>query len=135
MTGVRQWTPDGAKRVVGQRVDRPVTLDEKVAAVADLPRDDEVTAQVATDLLKRPEVTEHVTPAEKMRVVTELPRDDDTAREVPRDMPPTPPSPMSRARTLLPVEACRTKHAPAHPRRIRPHLPHRVTDTAVLSYR
>ncbi|WP_267890792.1 DUF6192 family protein [Streptomyces sp. MMG1533] len=35
-TGARQWTPDGAKRVVGQRVDRPVTVDEKVQAVADL---------------------------------------------------------------------------------------------------
>lgn len=59
-TGARQWTPDGAKRVVGQRVDRPVTVDEKVQAVADLTRDDEVAAQVATDLLKRPAVTELV---------------------------------------------------------------------------
>lgn len=48
-TGARQWTPDGAKRVVGQRVERPVTVDEKVQAAADLTRDDEV----ATDLLKR----------------------------------------------------------------------------------
>lgn len=83
-TGARQWTPDGAKRVVGQRVDRPVTLDEKVAAVADLTRDDEVAAQVATDLLKRPKVSEHVTPAERKRVVTELTRDDDTAQEIGR---------------------------------------------------
>ncbi|MFE2332155.1 DUF6192 family protein [Streptomyces coelicoflavus] len=60
-TGARQWTPDGAKRVDGQRVDRPVAVDEKVQAVADLTRDDEVAAQVATDLLKRPAVTEHVT--------------------------------------------------------------------------
>ncbi|WRZ96327.1 DUF6192 family protein [Streptomyces sp. NBC_01007] len=66
-TGARQWTPDGAKRVVGQRVDRPVTVDEKVQAVADLTRDDEVAAQVATDLLKRPAVAEHVTTAERMR--------------------------------------------------------------------
>lgn len=36
-TGARQWTPDGAKRVVRQRVDRPVTVDEKVQAVADPP--------------------------------------------------------------------------------------------------
>ncbi|MCX5247185.1 DUF6192 family protein [Streptomyces sp. NBC_00201] len=48
-TGARQWTPDGAKRVDGQRVDRPVTVDEKVQAVAVLTRDDEVAAQVATD--------------------------------------------------------------------------------------
>ncbi|WJY43285.1 DUF6192 family protein (plasmid) [Streptomyces sp. P9-2B-2] len=81
-TSTRQWTPDGAKRVVGQRVDRPVTVDEKVQAVADLTRDDEVAAQVATDLLKRPAVTEHVTPAEKVRVVTELTRDDTVAQEV-----------------------------------------------------
>lgn len=81
-TGARQWTPDGAKRVVGQRVDRPVTVDEKVQAVADLTRDDEVAAQVATDLLKRPAVTEHVTPAEKVRVVTELTRDETVAQEV-----------------------------------------------------
>ncbi|WP_255345478.1 DUF6192 family protein [Streptomyces chartreusis] len=74
--------PDGAKRVVGQRVDRPVTVDEKVQAVADLTRDDEVAAQVATDLLKRPTVTEHVTPAERVRVVTELTRDDTVAQEV-----------------------------------------------------
>ncbi|MFD6599075.1 DUF6192 family protein [Streptomyces coelicoflavus] len=45
-TGARQWTPDGAKRVVGQRVDRPVAVDEKVQAVADLTRDDEVARRV-----------------------------------------------------------------------------------------
>ncbi|MBF4135786.1 MULTISPECIES: DUF6192 family protein [Streptomyces] len=28
-TGARQWPPDGAKRVVGQRVDWPVAADEK----------------------------------------------------------------------------------------------------------
>nr|WP_143663515.1 DUF6192 family protein [Streptomyces sp. NRRL B-24085] len=67
---------DGAKRVVGQRVDRPVTMDEKAQAVADLTRDDEGAAQVATDLLKRPAVTEHVTPTEKVRVITELTKDE-----------------------------------------------------------
>ncbi|MGW3417472.1 DUF6192 family protein [Streptomyces phaeochromogenes] len=36
--------------------------------MADLTREDEVAAQVATDLLKRPAVTEHVTPVEKVRV-------------------------------------------------------------------
>ncbi|MFF0765913.1 DUF6192 family protein [Streptomyces sp. NPDC003737] len=62
-TGARQWTPDGAKRT----------------------RDDEVAAQVATDLLKRPAVTEHVTSAEKVRVVTELTRDDTVAQQVTTD--------------------------------------------------
>ncbi|MFF7551243.1 DUF6192 family protein [Streptomyces canus] len=81
-TGARQWAPDGAKRVVGQRVDRRVTVDDKVQAVVDLTREDEVAAQVATDLLKRPAVTEHVTPTEKVRVVTQLTRDDTVAQEV-----------------------------------------------------
>ncbi|MFF4309677.1 DUF6192 family protein [Streptomyces sp. NPDC001507] len=81
-TGARQWTPDGAKRVVGQRVERPVTVDEKVQAVADLTRDDEVAARVGADLFTRPAVTEHVTPAEKMKVVTELTRDDTVAQQV-----------------------------------------------------
>ncbi|CAL9335792.1 hypothetical protein SUDANB6_00164 [Streptomyces sp. enrichment culture] len=81
-TGARQWTPDGAKRIVGQRADRPVTVDEKVQAVADPTRDDEDAAQVATDLLKRPAMTEHVTPAERVRVVTEPTRDDTVAKEV-----------------------------------------------------
>ncbi|MFG2961180.1 DUF6192 family protein [Streptomyces sp. NPDC048291] len=85
-TGARQLTPDGAKRVVGQRVDRPVTVDEKVQAVADLTRDDEVAAQVATDLLKRPAVTEHVTSAGRVRVVTELTRDDTVAQQVTTDL-------------------------------------------------
>jgi uncharacterized protein DUF6192 len=85
-TGARQWTPDGAKRLVGQRVERPVTVDEKVQAVADLTRDDEVAAQVASDLLTRPEVTEHVAPAERKRVVTELTRDDTVAQEVTTDL-------------------------------------------------
>lgn len=61
-------------------------MDEKVQAVADLTRDDEVAAQVATDLLKRPEVTEHVTPAERVRVVAELTRDDTVAQEVTTDL-------------------------------------------------
>ncbi|MFF2385790.1 DUF6192 family protein [Streptomyces sp. NPDC058108] len=85
-TGARQWTPGGAKRVVGQRVERPVTVDEKVQAVADLTRDDEAAAQVATDLLKRPAVTEHVTPAETVRFVTELTTDDTVAQQVTTDL-------------------------------------------------
>ncbi|MFF0066505.1 DUF6192 family protein [Streptomyces sp. NPDC005279] len=63
-------------------MDRPVTVHEKVQAVADMTRDDEVAAQVATGLLKRPAVTGQVTPADRMRVVTELTRDDAVAQEV-----------------------------------------------------
>ncbi|WP_283779175.1 DUF6192 family protein [Streptomyces durmitorensis] len=54
-TGRRGWTNDGAKRLVGQRVDTPVSVEEKVQAVTDLTGDDEVAAQVAVTLLRRPE--------------------------------------------------------------------------------
>ncbi|WP_413253829.1 DUF6192 family protein [Streptomyces canus] len=36
-----RWTPDGAKRLVGQRVGQPGKADEKGQAVADPTRDDE----------------------------------------------------------------------------------------------
>ncbi|WP_406173518.1 DUF6192 family protein [Streptomyces canus] len=39
--GVRRWAPDGAKRLVGQRVGQPGKADEKGQAVADPTRDDE----------------------------------------------------------------------------------------------
>ncbi|MGX1818117.1 DUF6192 family protein [Streptomyces albidoflavus] len=54
-SGKRQWTTDGAKRLVGQQVDRPVTVEEKVRAVKDLTRDDEVAVKVTASLLSRPE--------------------------------------------------------------------------------
>ncbi|MFV2117108.1 DUF6192 family protein [Streptomyces sp. Act-28] len=50
--------------------------------MADPTPNDEVAAQVATDLLRCPAVTEHVTPAERVRVVTDLTRDDTVAQEV-----------------------------------------------------
>ncbi|MFJ2407203.1 DUF6192 family protein [Streptomyces xanthochromogenes] len=49
-TGQRRWTNDSAKRLVGQRVAHPVSIEEKVQAVTDLTRDDEVAAQVAAEL-------------------------------------------------------------------------------------
>ncbi|MFF0018727.1 DUF6192 family protein [Streptomyces sp. NPDC005374] len=58
-TGQRRWTPDSAKRLVGQRVEHPVTVEEKVQAVTDLVRDDDVAGQVATGLLRRPAVSSH----------------------------------------------------------------------------
>jgi hypothetical protein len=81
-TGQRKWTPDGAKRVVGQRVDKPVTVDEKVPAVADLTRDDEVAAIVTADLLRRPAAAAQLPPAERVRVVQELTRDEEVAKTV-----------------------------------------------------
>ncbi|MFE9016679.1 DUF6192 family protein [Streptomyces cyaneofuscatus] len=63
-TGRRGWTPDAAKRLLGQRVERPVTVDEKVQAAADLTRDEEVAAIVTADLLRRPTATAQLAPAE-----------------------------------------------------------------------
>jgi Family of unknown function (DUF6192) len=55
-TGLREWTEDGAKRIVGQKVNHPVTVLEKVRAIHDLAADEQVAATVATDLLRRPDV-------------------------------------------------------------------------------
>lgn len=55
-TGERRWTMDEARRAVGHQVSRPETVQEKVTAVHDLIRDEEVASRVATDLLRRPEV-------------------------------------------------------------------------------
>lgn len=85
-TGKRQWTPDAAKRLVGQRVDRPVTVDEKAQAVADLTRDEEVATLVAAELLKRPGLVEQVPPEEKTRVVAEFTRDSKVAEKVTTDL-------------------------------------------------
>ncbi|GGP78133.1 DUF6192 family protein [Streptomyces abikoensis] len=71
---------------MGQRVDRPVTVEEKVAAVSDLTRDEEVAALVATDLLRRPTVAQQVAPEQKLRAVAELTRDETVAQEVTRDL-------------------------------------------------
>ncbi|WP_397334574.1 DUF6192 family protein [Nonomuraea sp. 3-1Str] len=45
----RRWTQDAAKREVGQRVNRPTTVQEKVNKVHDLLEDEKAAAQVATD--------------------------------------------------------------------------------------
>lgn len=55
-SGKGQWTRDEAKRLVGQQVDRPITVEEKVRAVKDLTRDDEVATRVTSELLQRPRV-------------------------------------------------------------------------------
>ncbi|MEV7535388.1 DUF6192 family protein [Streptomyces hydrogenans] len=81
-TGRRGWTPDAAKRLVGQRVERPVTVEEKVQAAADLTRDEEVAAIVTADLLRRPTATAQLPSAERVRVVQELTRDEEVAKTV-----------------------------------------------------
>ncbi|MEV0254732.1 DUF6192 family protein [Streptomyces sp. NPDC050732] len=72
--------------MVGQRVDTPVSVEEKVQAVTDLTRDDDVAAQVATELLRRPATTAKLPPAERVRVVQELTRDDEVATTVTSDL-------------------------------------------------
>ncbi|MEV8455459.1 DUF6192 family protein [Streptomyces sp. NPDC052095] len=81
-SGRKQWTTDGAKRLVGQQVDRPVTVDEKVRAVKDLTRDDDVAARVTASLLSRPEAAASMPAAERVKVVKELTRDDEVATSV-----------------------------------------------------
>lgn len=54
-SGQARWTCDAAKRQVGWQVDTPQTVQEKIEAIHDLAADDQVAAQVATDLLRRPE--------------------------------------------------------------------------------
>ncbi|WP_307865994.1 DUF6192 family protein [Streptomyces smyrnaeus] len=84
--GRRRWTPDAAKRLVGQRVDRPETVEEKVRAVTDLTRDGEVAGRVAADLLRWPEPAGQLSAEERMRVVRELTRDDEVATRVTADL-------------------------------------------------
>ncbi|MEU4507130.1 DUF6192 family protein [Streptomyces sp. NPDC024089] len=80
--GRKQWTTDGAKRLVGQQVDNPVSVEEKVRAVKDLTRDDDVAVQVTASLLSRPETAKSMPAAERVRVVKELTRDDEVATSV-----------------------------------------------------
>lgn len=79
---VGRWTPDHAKRYVGQQPQVPVTPQEKVTAIHSLARDEEVAVTVTADLLKRPDVVEQVAAADKVRVVEHLTRDRSVAAEV-----------------------------------------------------
>ncbi|MFE6946434.1 DUF6192 family protein [Streptomyces chartreusis] len=55
--GLGQWTGEVAEKAVGWKTDSPASAQEKVAAVHELVQGDEsVAAQVATDLLRLPEV-------------------------------------------------------------------------------
>ncbi|MGV4989068.1 DUF6192 family protein [Streptomyces sp. NRAIS3] len=55
-TGKRRWTPETARQRVGYHGPGPETVQEKIEAVHDLVADEQVAAQVATDLLRRPSV-------------------------------------------------------------------------------
>ncbi|MFD6286324.1 DUF6192 family protein [Streptomyces sp. NPDC060205] len=58
-SGKPRWTGDAAKRLVGWQVDTPRSVQEKVEAIHDLARDEQVAARVATDFLRRPAVAFH----------------------------------------------------------------------------
>ncbi|MER5218622.1 DUF6192 family protein [Streptomyces sp. NPDC002838] len=78
-SGRRRWTPDGAKRRVGQQVTKPATPEEEVRAIHRLGRDEQVAARVTGYFLRRPDVASQVSSEEKVRVVEEFTRDDDVA--------------------------------------------------------
>ncbi|UUU32287.1 DUF6192 family protein [Streptomyces sp. CA-210063] len=96
----RRWTTDLAKKHVGQRPDRPETPAQKVAAIHRLADDDEVAAQIATDVLRRPQVAAKVvaddtarhmvnkaqTTQHRTEVVHDLIDDDTVAAQVASDV-------------------------------------------------
>ncbi|MEU4213712.1 DUF6192 family protein, partial [Streptomyces sp. NPDC026206] len=97
---VRRWTMDLAKKHVGQLPGRPETPAQKVAAIHRLAADDEVAAQVASDVLRRPAVAAKVvaddtarhmvnkaqTTQHKTEVVHDLIADDTVAAQVASDV-------------------------------------------------
>ncbi|WP_097977619.1 DUF6192 family protein [Streptomyces sp. gb14] len=84
--GKPRWTPDEASRRVGNRVDNPVTPQEKITAIHSLAQDDQVAAAVTSEFLKRPEVTASVTTVDKARVVEEFTRDEHVATTAARNL-------------------------------------------------
>jgi hypothetical protein len=94
--------------VVGQRIDRPVTLDEKVAAVADLTRDDEVTAQAATYLLRRPAVARSTMRDDTTRMLVNRPSSTTPPRAARRFASASRPSASVNARRRYPSDPCPT---------------------------
>ncbi|KOG91357.1 DUF6192 family protein [Streptomyces varsoviensis] len=98
--GYRRWTSDLAKLRVGNKPQRPVTVPQKVTAVHDLAQDDEVAAQIAADVLRRPAVAKKVmtddharrmvnkaqTVQHKAEIVHELTDDENVAAQVASDM-------------------------------------------------
>ncbi|MEU8548916.1 DUF6192 family protein [Streptomyces roseoverticillatus] len=97
---VRRWTTDLAKKRVGQLPGRPETPAQKVAAIHRLAGDDDVAAQVASDVLRRPAVAAKVvaddtarhmvnkaqTTQHKTEVVHDLIADDTVAAQVASDV-------------------------------------------------
>ncbi|TMR09245.1 RacO protein [Nonomuraea turkmeniaca] len=57
-TGTRRWTDTAAKQAVDQKLVNTASVQQKVARIHDLARDEEVAVRVATDLLRRPQAAE-----------------------------------------------------------------------------
>ncbi|MFF7903708.1 DUF6192 family protein [Streptomyces sp. NPDC007920] len=77
--GKRRWTTDDASRRTGQKVEHPVSPQEKITAIHTLAQDDHVAATITGDLLKRPQVAAKVPTEDKARVVEEFTRDEAVA--------------------------------------------------------
>ncbi|MFI5766694.1 DUF6192 family protein [Streptomyces sp. NPDC051563] len=80
--GKTRWTADEASRRVGNRVEYPISPEEKASAIYDLARDEQVAAAVTTELLRRPAVAAQVSAEDKIRAVEELTRDEGVAAAV-----------------------------------------------------
>lgn len=77
----------GAATVTGDLLRRPAVVTQvkpadKVRAVEELSREDDVAAAIAPDILRRPAVVAKVKAADKVKVVEELTRDESVAAEV-----------------------------------------------------
>lgn len=77
--GKSRWTSDDASRRVGQKVEHPISPQEKITAIHSLAQDDQVAATITRDLLKRPQVAAKVPTKDKARVVEEFTRDETAA--------------------------------------------------------
>jgi antitoxin component of MazEF toxin-antitoxin module len=98
--GYRRWTADLARIHLGNKPSRPVTVPQKVTAIHNLAQDDEVAAQIATDVLRRPAVAKKVmadgharhmvnkaqTTQQKAETVLELTEDETVAAQVAADV-------------------------------------------------
>ncbi|MCX5206063.1 DUF6192 family protein [Streptomyces sp. NBC_00237] len=79
--GKHRWTEDAAKRARGWQVHNPVSVQEKVTAIHGLAADDQVAAQVAADLLRRPAVADEVPAQARVEAIRDLSRDERVAAE------------------------------------------------------
>ncbi|MFI6056127.1 DUF6192 family protein, partial [Streptomyces violascens] len=79
--GKPRWTEDAAKRVRGWQVQNPVSVQEKVTAIHGLAADDQVAAQVAADLLRRPAVADEVPAQVRVETIRDLAHDEQVAAQ------------------------------------------------------